>query len=504
MSHGAVDLVSLVIFLVTTILSGVLTWQIRNYAVAHGWATGPQSDRHIHTNPIPRFGGVAIYTTFTVALLALWGARDLLRLDFGNSITHLLPLLPPATMMFLVGLWDDCRGLPASVKLGFQVAAGVWLYEVGHGLQISTVLFGHGITGTLSLIGTVFWVLWITNSFNLIDGLDGLAAGAALFSLVTLFIVGVLHGNSESVMGCTLLAASIFGFLRYNFNPATIFLGDSGSLFLGFMLSAISLGGQQSKVPTLVAISVPMVAFGLPLVETVISIVRRLISGTPIFRPDRSHIHHRLLELGMSHRHAVILLYGVSGFCGLISLFLLYPRLTNFALIISVIGIVFIVGVQKLRYPEFLEIGRLARSTIDQNQVIIKNLQIRSTARLLQRARTANDVEEALHKLFPPIEFLGYEVTIDVPPEGGFGRLHMSFGNWSTVDNVPIWRLEFDLGVQEKMGTLTLFRTYGRRNIMPDANVLVGELVPALSSAVKHICLVNRENLVLQRSASLE
>jgi UDP-GlcNAc:undecaprenyl-phosphate GlcNAc-1-phosphate transferase len=492
MSYGVIDLGLMGIFLAAAALSGFLTWRVRDYAIAHGWASGPQSDRHIHVNPIPRTGGIAVYTTFTLSLLTIWAAHRIFHLQHGGVAGRLLPLLMPATMIFLVGLWDDRRSLPAYVKLGFQIVAAIWLYEVGYGLQLSAILFRHGMLGWLALPATVLWVLWISNAFNLIDGLDGLAAGSALFSLIALFIVGVLHNNSESVMCSTLLAAAIFGFLRYNFNPATVFLGDSGSLFIGFMLSAISLAGYQSKVPTLVAIAIPMVAFGLPLVETVVSIFRRLIGGTPIFQPDRNHIHHRLLEMGMSHRRAVIFLYGVSGLCGLVSLFLLYPGSTSFAFITSIAAIVFIAGVQRLGYPEFLEIGRLAKRTIEQNQVIVNNLKVRSAARMLQKATTAGDIEDVLGALFLATEFLGYQVVAGVRSKTGSTTEHALSGNWNDDENAPIWRWEFELGLREKVGALVLFRSYERRSVMFDADILAAELIPALSRAVMRAVSIER------------
>jgi UDP-GlcNAc:undecaprenyl-phosphate GlcNAc-1-phosphate transferase len=494
MNYGTSDVGFLGIFLVTAILSAFLTWWVRNQAITRGWVRGPQSERHIHVSPIPRVGGIAVYMTYTLALLTLWGVRQLFHLQRGASLSHLLPLMAPATMIFLVGLWDDRHNLPAYWKLSFQVVAGVWLYEIGYGLQLSNFFFRHGIAGWFALPGTVLWVIWISNAFNLIDGLDGLAAGSALFSLIALFIVGILHNNSESVMGSTLLAASIFGFLRYNFNPATVFLGDSGSLFIGFMLSAISLAGYQSKVPTLVAIAVPMVAFGLPLVETVVSVFRRLIGGTSIFQADRNHIHHRLLEMGMSHRRAVIFLYGVSGLCGLVSLFLLYPGSTNFALITSIAAIIFIAGIQRLGYPEFLEIGRLAKRTMDQNQVIVNNLKVRSAARMLQKATTLSDIKDVLGALFLSTEFLGYQIIADIRPEMGSYAVHALSDKWNANDSVPVWRWEFELGLQEKVGALILLRSYELRTVMFDADILAQELIPALSRAVLRAASAEREH----------
>src|SRR5437660_12732172 len=191
-------------------------------------------------------------------------------------------------------------------------------------LNIPVLCGDHQLPWFLGWPLTILWVLAITNAFNLIDGLDGLAAGSALFSTLVAFVVALLNGHSLVTVMTIALAGAILGFLRYNFNPATIFLGDSGSLFIGFMLSALALAGAQ-KTPTIVAVAIPVVSFGLPVLETLLSVVRRFLSGQPLFAADRGHIHHRLLELGFSQRQVVLILYVVSAVCGLLSLFLLYP-----------------------------------------------------------------------------------------------------------------------------------------------------------------------------------
>src|SRR5204862_2822095 len=183
------------------------------------------------------------------------------------------------------------------------------------------LLVGSHTPAWLALPLAILWVLWITNAFNLLDGVDGLAAGSALFSTLTVFVVSLVSGNFLVSSLTLALAGAILGFLRFNFNPATIFLGDCGSLFIGFMLSALALAGA-GKSPTLVAVAIPVVCFGLPVLETVLSVIRRFLSGQPLFSGDRGHIHHKLLERGFSQRKVVLILYSVSAICGLLSLFL--------------------------------------------------------------------------------------------------------------------------------------------------------------------------------------
>src|SRR3981081_44167 len=234
------------------------------------------------------------------------------------------------------------------------------------------VLFGdHTLPWFVGLAFTIVWVLAITNAFNLVDGLDGLAAGSALFSTLVAFVVALLNGPSLVTVMTIALAGAILGFLRFNFNPATIFLGDSGSLFIGFLLSALALAGAQ-KAPTFVAVAIPVVSFGLPILETLLSIMRRLISGRPIFTADREHIHHKLLQMGFSQRQVVIVLYAVSALFAMLSLFLLWPTGSTMGLVLAVVGTGIWLGVQHLNYLEFGELRRVAQRTLDQRQIVFK------------------------------------------------------------------------------------------------------------------------------------
>src|SRR5436305_1412390 len=286
--------VYLITFVICTLLSFILTRRVRNLALARGWASVAISARHIHQSPIPRLGGVAIYIAF-ICVVALSMA-----ISVGFSVdTHLVSknafwILGAATVVFLLGLYDDVYSAPPAIKFLVQGLAAVMLYLGGFGI-FQAPLSGAPLMGWLSLPLTVVWVLWITNAFNLIDGIDGLAAGSALFSTLAVFVVSLASGNGFVAILSLALAGAIIGFLRFNFNPATIFLGDSGSLFIGFMLSALALAGAQ-KSSTIVAVAIPIVSFGLPILETLISVLRRFMSGQPVFAADRGHIHHKLLN----------------------------------------------------------------------------------------------------------------------------------------------------------------------------------------------------------------
>ena len=322
------------------------------------------------------------------------------------------------------------------------------------------MLFGSQQFGwTIGLPLTILWVIGITNAFNLIDGLDGLAAGSALFSTLVVFGVAVFNHSSLVSLLTIALAGAILGFLKFNFNPATIFLGDCGSLFIGFMLSALALEGAE-KSPTIIAVAIPVVSFGLPILETALSVLRRLIGGRPVFTADREHIHHKLLERGMSHRQVVIVLYAVSAFFALMSLFLFWPTGSTLGLILAVLGTGVWLGVQHLGYLEFGELRRVAQRTIEQRSAIVSNLAIR---RATEKLKTADDYVQLCHHLqaaFSGNDFDGFDLRVKLLPKDwnqpDLPRVLTASGDvldykWSKPehprwrDKTPAWNLTLDL-----------------------------------------------------------
>src|SRR5437879_5129111 len=284
------------VFVVALLTSAIFTRLVRDYAMAHKWVSVPNSDRHVHSRPVPRLGGVAIFLTlWCVALLAHFLPEPFSQPGFPLAQLA-LKILGPATIIFVLGLIDDFWGLSAYIKFVVQAGAAVLLFSNGLGISQLSTLAGHPHLGWLvGLPLTIVWVLWITNAFNLIDGLDGLAAGSALLSTLVSCVVAMV-GHNEVVLILTLaLAGAISGFLRYNFNPASIFLGDCGSLLIGFLISAIAIAGSH-KSPTMVAVAIPIVSLGLPILEVAVAVVRRFLSCRRLFAPDREHIHHKLLR----------------------------------------------------------------------------------------------------------------------------------------------------------------------------------------------------------------
>src|SRR5712664_2472598 len=457
------------IFIAALSASAILTRLVRDYSVAHGWVSNPALDRHVHTRPIPRLGGVAIFLTLCcMALLAHWSPAYFGTREF--SLPQLaLKILGPATIIFLVGLIDDFCGINAYVKFAAEAGAAVLLFSNGLGISRLSILAGHPHLGWLvGLPLTILWVLWITNAFNLIDGLDGLAAGSALFSSLVTCVVAVLDHNEVVLVLTLALAGAITGFLRYNFNPASIFLGDSGSLLIGFLLSAIALAGSQ-KSSIIVAVAIPIVSLGLPILEVAVAVMRRFLSGKRLFGPDREHIHHKLLGRGISHRQAVLVLYGVSACFGLLSLFLLHPATTAVVTVVAVAGIGVWIGVQQLRYHEFLELGRMASRTLNQRHVIANDIRIRRAADALQSCTTMAHFCQILQRCLEPAGFDGFGVDVSAElPVGGevcpfshVGGSKLQFiWDHSVTSSETNWTLTFGLVAHDgnRLGTFTLYR----------------------------------------------
>jgi UDP-GlcNAc:undecaprenyl-phosphate/decaprenyl-phosphate GlcNAc-1-phosphate transferase len=445
-------------------------------------------------------GGVSVYLTVASFLLFLEFVAK--HASSQLSVHSAVLILIPGTFLFLVGLYDDLRGLSAKLKFAAQILAGSMLYTAGFKVGLPVMPTEGQYAGVISLGATIFWVLWISNAFNLIDGLDGLASGVALFSIVTMFAVSLGSGNHEVALATAILAGAVLGFLRFNFNPATIFLGDSGSLFLGFTLSALALAGQkQAKTPTLVTIAVPLVSFGLPLMETLLSVVRRLINGSRLFDADKEHIHHKLLEKGLSQRQVVLILYAVSGLYALLSLLLRYPTKVAIWIVVFVLAVVIYFGIQQLRYHEFSELARVAQRTMEQKTVIVNNVAVRKLAHSLGHAKTFPQTVELLKNCFAQNEFDAFELVARLESDVGRGDIHRAdqprktlTGEWnrpgaplSVGDSVWMLRLDLVSTVYGNVGYLKLVRRYSEGNLLIDVNLLVSELQPALSKAVARI-----------------
>ena len=291
--------------------------------------------RKVHTKPISVMGGTVILFSF---LIGIW---------IGHPIeTEIKPLIIGAIIMYVLGLVDDIYDLKPYIKLAGQIAAA--LVVAFYGVTIDFISLPMGTTihfGFLSIPITVIWIVAITNAVNLIDGLDGLVSGVSIISLVTMGIVSYFFlpvPNLFLTMTIFVLVASIAGFFPFNYHPAILYLGDTGALFIGFMISVLSLQGLKNA--TAVAVVTPMIILGVPITDTFLAIIRRTLSGQKFYKPDRNHLHHRLLSLGLTHRGTVLVIYGISMIFSLISLLLnISSRIGG---VLLVIGLLF--GVELL------------------------------------------------------------------------------------------------------------------------------------------------------------
>lgn len=390
------------VFFSSLTLAGVLTPWVGRWAVRHGWLDQP-SARKVHAHPTPRVGGIAVAIAFFVPL----GALALYTNDISETLhadhQRLVVFVGGGIAILALGVYDDLKGAGARLKLIVQSLVAIGLWTAGFRIELLGNPFGETFQlGFFSLPLTMLWFVGVTNALNLIDGLDGLAAGIALSTSVVLFGVAFVDQAWLVCLLMVALAGALVGFLFFNFNPARIFLGDSGSMFLGFTLAAISVWTQR-KGATAVALLIPVIALGVPILDTSLSVVRRLARRQNPFQADREHVHHRLLELGLSHRTAVITLYTVSGVFALGALSLLDNDTTRRSIVLSTVAVVVFVLVRRIglvRMPGWLEHSPHAPHAAD---APIQRDALRMASRAI---RTAPDADSAWSIVVPLLSAL--------------------------------------------------------------------------------------------------
>lgn len=408
------------LFVIATIASLITTPLIRRLCQRFKLLDVPVDGRRLHRTAIPRLGGVALYFSCLAALSLLPFVDNLLTATLSGFKTEFFTLAIPATLVLLVGVYDDLRGTNAVVKfIALGSIASLFFAMGGRIDALSIPLVGSvELPPLLSFVITVAWLVGITNAFNLIDGMDGLASGAALFSSLVILGVSVSQERSLMIVVSLVLCGALAGFLRYNFNPASIFLGDSGALFIGFLLAALSVLGTQ-KATTAVAIVVPILAFGFPVVDTTMTMARRMVSRKPVFQGDNEHIHHMLLARGWSQRRAALVLYGVCAAFGLVAL--IFPatgsKLTGFMLF--VISVAVIIAVGHLRYHEVDEIRAGVKRTVgDRRLRVANNIRVRRAARALSKASDLHEMFEATRHMLDFGEFSYANALVGQPGRG--------------------------------------------------------------------------------------
>lgn len=371
------------------IISLVLTPICRDVFRSYGMVDQPDATRKVHRYPIPRVGGLAIAISYLLAYV-------LVHPDEGSPLAQQLSLvwrlLPGAALAFGIGLLDDLFNMRAWIKLIGQLGAA-GLACVG-GVRILSI-GGAPTDAWWNVPLTILWLLACMNAFNLVDGLDGLAAGVGLFATLTVFTAAMMQHNMVLAVATFPLAGALLAFLCYNFNPATIFLGDSGSLLIGFLLGCYA-AIWSNKSATLLGMTAPLMALSIPLLDVALAVVRRFLRRQPIFTADRGHIHHRLLDRGFTPRRVVLVFYGL---CGLAAAFsLLQGVVHSFSGALILLFCVFmLLGIQYLGYAEFDLAGRLLFSGEFQRTVSAQ-LDLRKFRAALAAAATPADCWEVIRE----------------------------------------------------------------------------------------------------------
>ncbi|MCH4006867.1 MAG: undecaprenyl/decaprenyl-phosphate alpha-N-acetylglucosaminyl 1-phosphate transferase [Eubacterium sp.] len=294
----------------------------------------PKDSRRMHTRPIPRFGGMAMFLGTIIPILI-----------FLHHHSGMMAAAVGGCMVYALGALDDLKNLSAKLKFTVELLIAALMYAMGLRIKLISNYFGEGNLhfGTaVCFIVTVLWIVGITNTINLVDGLDGLAAGVAMIAALTIAYVAYIHGNTYGMVPvcCAMisLAGSCAGFLPYNFYPASIFMGDSGSLFLGFMIASMSVVGPLKR-STVIAVVIPVIVLGIPIFDTFFAIFRRWVNHRPIMEADKGHLHHHLMASGFGQRRAVLMLYGISGIMGMAAVLVSRELIKDALVLMAIAGV---------------------------------------------------------------------------------------------------------------------------------------------------------------------
>ncbi len=400
-----------VAFLLALMVGAVLTIVVRNRAVNLGWYDQAKSSRKVHARPVPRLGGVAIVLAFNAPITALLVVDSAVALIFRQQRDLILGLYLGGFAIAALGLYDDLYGAGARLKFSVQTGVALLLYAIGFRIEILSWPFGPPLAlGMLALPFTILWIVGVINAINLIDGLDGLAGGVALFVVATNFILAFSRHDVLVSLAMAALGGAILGFLVFNFNPASIFMGDTGSMFLGFVLAAVAVK-SSTKSGTTVAMLVPVIALGLPIMDTLLAMIRRAILGRSLFDADKDHIHHRLMSrLRLSQRSAVLVLYGLCCLFAFTALGLAFANGVQSALLLIAVSVVVFVLMRKLGYLDLRE--NKAATLIRRRNQQLRYL-LREVVRNVQASANLSDLWNSVRPLAEQLGAARLELRID-------------------------------------------------------------------------------------------
>ncbi len=442
--------------------------------------------------PVPRVGGLA---------LSLGGGTSLLLVGVifaptGNTLLatsgSLGPVLLGSAAILVLGVVDDVRVVKAIVKFAVQIVVALGMWVLGVRVELLSLPLGSIDLGpALGMVVTVLWLIGITNAFNLLDGADGVAAGSAFFAAAAIFLVSLTLGHPGIGLVTAAIAGALLGFLPFNFPPARVFLGDSGSMVTGFLLAGLAVEAS-TKGATLVAIAVPLVAFGVPVFDTTITLLRRLVRGQSIFEPDREHVHHQLADAGLSPRQVTVVIYAASAAFAMGAMLFVNPGQRSYALALLVIGMGVWLISRRLHLPEFNELARLAHQGVRKPRSIVANVQLRRASERLSSARSLDDLKAGLAILFSRSEFDAILLMVAPASERRGNARKWRLEGEEFVEGWPKrgldeWEVVCPFEGAGWLGELHLRRRLGRQSLLLDFNLLMGLLQPTLADAARQI-----------------
>ena len=355
-------------FIVSFAFTFATTPLVRRFAFKIGAIDIPKDNRRMHKKPTPRIGGLAIIFGFTVATLC-----------FAQPSRQLYGTLAGAAIIAVMGVIDDCKNLPAKLKFVIQIIAALVVVFAGD-IKIDVFTNPNFLSDNpywvlpewLSVTLTVIWIVFITNAVNFIDGLDGLAAGVSAIMSISLVFISIRVGEySIAILGIALMG-SCFGFLPFNFNPAKIFMGDTGSTFLGFMLATLSIQGVF-KSYAVISFAVPLLILGLPLFDALFAMIRRILRGQSPMTADRGHLHHRLVDMGFSQKQTVFILYAISGVLGITAVLLAESGVLRALLLVICVLILLLIG-SMLGKKSYVHQHQDNRNLTDDNEIDVEEV----------------------------------------------------------------------------------------------------------------------------------
>ncbi len=403
-------------FVIAAVVCAALTPLVRRLAFRMGAVSVP-GGRHVHKRTIPRLGGIAICLAFFAPMVGLLFVQSSsVAMVFRAQSVRAIGLFVGGGALCLLGVLDDTRRVRALYKLYAHLAVAVLAFACGFRIDVIRLpIFGDLSMGIFSLPVTVLWIVGIINAINLIDGLDGLAGGVVFFAALTNFIVAYLSGSIMVALIMASTLGAVLGFLCYNFNPARIFMGDSGSYFLGFILATTSLLGSMQPASTAVSLLVPILALGVPIFDTLFAMVRRFLERRPIFSPDRGHLHHRLLDMGITHRRAVLILYGISVIFTMAAIGVSLGKSWQAGLAMLIASAVLVGLVRFAGYFEYLHLVRRQKARLRTRDAELLRALMPELVRMFSDVSTEENVWEVLQSVMKRADLVAVEVI--VPPD---------------------------------------------------------------------------------------